>query len=158
MPPMPFVHRNIYTVRSMLPHASTIQQNQNSLSRSPPDHNRTHIILLSRGQSAQSTIQHHTNIMEICSNHFLESRHRTRTLQTKRHLGKYISKVHRTRSGQECATSQRPAKIQSTSNPTTRRLPREVQQLHKTHCQIHNSRPDECHTPTTHRTKEIQHN
>ena len=95
--------------------------------------------------------------MEIRSNSFLQSRHRTRTLQTKRHLVKYISKVHRTRSGQEYAPSHRPAKIQSTSDLTTRRLPREVKPLHKTHCQIHNSMQDKCHTPATHRTKEIQH-
>ncbi len=36
MPPMPFVYRNIHTLRSMLPHASPIQQNHNTLSRSPP--------------------------------------------------------------------------------------------------------------------------
>ncbi len=117
MPPMPFVHRNIHTLRLMLPHTSPIQQNRNTLLRSPPYHNRTHTVLLSRGQSSHSTIPQHTNIMEIRSDSFLQSRHRARTFQTKRHLAKYNSKVHRTCSGQECARSHRPAKIRSTCHP-----------------------------------------
>ena len=156
MPPMPFVHGNITSLHlDQCRHMQALFDRIRILYPDPPDHSRTHTILLSRGQTAQSTIPHHTNIMEIRSNRFLQSRHRTRTLQTKRHLVEYNSKVHRTRSGQECAPSHRPAKIRSTSNPTTRRFPREVQQLHKTHSQIHNPRQDKCHTPTTHRTKEI---
>ena len=77
----------------------------------------------------------------------VDNRIRTLQLQTKRHRVEHYSKVHRTRSGQECAPSHRPAKIRSTGNPTTRRLPREVQQLRTTHSQIHNPRPNKCPTP-----------
>ncbi len=146
MPPMPFVHRNIYTLMSMLSHASPIFNRIIILYSYPTNHNRMHTILLSRGQTAQSTIPHHTNIMDIrfillfqwvqgfqrpngrrlVLGRFLQSRHRTRTLQTKQHLVEYNLRVHRTRSGQECAPSHRPAKIRNKSNPTTRRLPREV--------------------------------
>jgi hypothetical protein len=117
MPHIPFVQGNIYTLRSMPTHSSPIQQNQNILSRSPSDHNGTHTIFLPRGQTSQSTIPHHINNKEIRPYCFLQSRHRTRTLQTKQHLVKYNSKVHRTCSGQKCAPSHRPARYEARATP-----------------------------------------
>ena len=122
-PMMPFVHGNIYTLRSMPPHASPIQQNQNTLSRSPPI-TTERILFCFHEDKLPKALYHIKQILWIFAlidfyrvDIKLEPFKPNDIWSNTEYTSKVVS-LNSQRSGSECAPYHRPAKIQSTGSPT----------------------------------------